>query len=67
MSKSSLFDALNAKKFDKRLTDWNIQEGIITKQDLENHTSQLTDDSANKVELNIKEDAKVVDSSEEAH
>lgn len=67
MSKSSLFDALNAKKFDKRLIDWNIQNGIITKQDLESHTSQLADESANKVDLNLAEELSKDTSEEEAH
>lgn len=67
MKKSGLFDALNAKKFDKRLIDWNLQHGIISEQDLKSYTSNLADESANKVELNLKEEIQSESSEEEAH
>lgn len=67
MSKYSLFDALNAKKFDKRLTDWNVQQGIVTKQEVQSNISQLADDTDNKVDLNIKEDSKKEEVQEDTH
>ncbi|MCH2533043.1 MAG: hypothetical protein MK008_01220 [Bdellovibrionales bacterium] len=67
MKKSGLFDALNAKKFDKRLIDWNLEQGIITEQDLKSYTSELADDTSNKVELNLKDDSHKDSSEEEAH
>tara|TARA_Y100000034_G_C6549413_1_gene237294 strand:+ start:55 stop:237 length:183 start_codon:yes stop_codon:yes gene_type:complete len=43
---STLNKNLDVKKFDTRLIEWNLQNGIITKEELEKHLASLEDSEA---------------------
>lgn len=47
---SRLHKAMQDLKFDKRMFEWNLRNGHITKEELKKHLEQLPDD-ANKVDL----------------
>lgn len=38
-----LHEALDMVKFDKRLVDWNLKQGIISQADYEKHMKSLQD------------------------
>jgi hypothetical protein len=46
----SLAKALNTLKFDKRLTEYNLNKNLLTKEELEKHLQSL-EDVGHKVDL----------------
>ncbi|MCB9026705.1 MAG: hypothetical protein H6625_10335 [Bdellovibrionaceae bacterium] len=53
----SLDRALENLKYDSRMVDWNIQNGLITKVELEKHLNDLKDLSHQTQKLNLKEES----------
>ena len=51
----SLDKALKNLKFDIRMTESNLNSGVISKEDLKAHLSQLPDSAANSEKLNLEE------------
>jgi len=51
----SLDKALKNLKFDVRMIESNINNGVITKEELKTHLSQLADSGANSEKLSIEE------------
>lgn len=39
----SLDKAIKNLKYDKRMVEWNLNNGLLTKEELEKHTQQLPD------------------------
>ena len=46
----SLFKSIKNLKFDKRLTEYNLNKGLLTKEELQKHLETL-DDVGHKVDL----------------
>ncbi len=55
---ADLNQALDTMKFDVRMRDWNMKQGILKKEDLEKHTKAISDSAAScePVTLEDKED-----------
>jgi hypothetical protein len=51
----SLDKALKNLKFDVRMTEFNLNNGVISKEELKNHLTQLPDSGANSEKLSIEE------------
>ncbi len=51
----SLDKALKNLKFDVRMTEFNVNNGVITKDELKAHLSQLPDSGNNSEKLSIEE------------
>jgi hypothetical protein len=51
----SLDKALKNLKFDVRMTEFNIDNGVISKEELKAHLSQLSDSGNNSEKLSIEE------------
>jgi hypothetical protein len=51
----SLDKALKNLKFDVRMTEFNVNNGVITKDELKAHLSQLPDSGGNSEKLSIEE------------
>lgn len=51
----SLDKALKNLKFDVRMTEFNVNNGVITKEELKNHLGQLADSGNNSEKLSIEE------------
>lgn len=51
-----LKDALKEKSFDTRLVDWNIANGVVSKQEYEQHLQNLKDISVNAEALEISDE-----------
>ncbi len=49
-----LHEALQLVKFDKRLIDWHLSQGIITQADVDKFNSSLKDDSERAVVVDIE-------------
>ena len=47
--------ALDNLKFDTRMKDWNIKQGVVTKDDLEKNLKGLKDDAANSEEVTLED------------
>lgn len=50
-----LSKALDSLKFDTRMKDWNLKQGIVTKDDLEKNIKGLKDDAANSEEVTLED------------
>jgi hypothetical protein len=50
-----LSKALENLKFDTRMKDWNVKQGIVTKDDLEKNIKNLKDDAANSEEVTLED------------
>ena len=59
----SLDKAMKNLKYDTRLAEYNLNNGLITKQELEKHLATLPDDSSKSEPLKIEEK----DNSNEQH
>jgi len=46
---------VNTYEFDSRLTEWNLRHNKLTKSDLDQYLKNLSDESANAMNLNIEE------------
>jgi hypothetical protein len=51
----SLDKALKALKFDARMLEFNVDNGVITKDELKAHLASLPDSGNNSEKLNIEE------------
>lgn len=51
----SLDKALKNLKFDVRMTEFNLNNGVVSKEEFNSHLSQLPDSGANSEKLNIEE------------
>jgi len=47
--------ALDNLKFDTRMKDWNIKQGLVTKEDIEKSKQALKDDAANCEEVTLED------------
>ncbi|MGZ6479848.1 MAG: hypothetical protein ACXWQE_11125 [Bdellovibrionales bacterium] len=50
-----LSKALDSLKFDTRMKDWNLKQGIVTKDDLDKNIKGLKDDAANSEEVTLED------------
>jgi hypothetical protein len=50
-----LSKALENLKFDTRMKDWNVKQGIVTKEDLDKNIKNLKDDVANSEEVTLED------------
>lgn len=48
-----LHEALTQAKFDRRLLEWHINQGLITKADIEAHLKSLPDVSAQSIPVDL--------------
>lgn len=55
-TKVDLHEALTQAKFDRRLIEWHINQGTITKADVEAHMKSLPDCSAQSIPIDITAD-----------
>lgn len=51
-----LHEALNQVKFDKRLVDWHLKQGSLTKVDLEKYVKSLPDLAAQSMPLTFEDE-----------
>lgn len=51
-----LHEALQMIKFDKRLLEWNIRQGIITREQVEELMKSIPDSTSHALELDIEAD-----------
>jgi hypothetical protein len=51
-----LHEALQRVKFDKRLIDWHIKQGIITEEEVKKHLQSLNDVAAQSMQLDLEND-----------
>ncbi len=51
----SLDKALKNLKFDVRMTEFNLKNGVITKEELNAHLGQLNDSGNNSEKLSLEE------------
>ena len=51
----SLDKALKNLKFDVRMTEFNLKNGVISKEELNAHLGQLTDSGNNSEKLSLEE------------
>ncbi|MCB0355614.1 MAG: hypothetical protein KDD40_01320 [Bdellovibrionales bacterium] len=49
--------ALANLKFDSRMIDWNIKNGLLTKEELQTYLNSLKDCSGNTVNIDLEEDS----------
>jgi hypothetical protein len=49
--------ALDNLKYDTRMKDWNIKQGLVTKEDIEKNKQGLKDDGANSEEVTLEDKA----------
>lgn len=54
----SLDKALKNLKFDVRMTEFNLNNGVISKEELQAQLSQLPDSGANAEKLDIEENGR---------
>jgi hypothetical protein len=54
----SLDKALKALKFDARMLEFNVNNGVISKEELKAHLDSLPDSGANSEKLNIEENGR---------
>ena len=54
----SLDKALKNLKFDVRMTEYNVNNSVITKEELKNHLTQLPDLAANSEQIDLDEGKK---------
>lgn len=52
----SLDEGMKALKFDARMIEYNLANGIITKEEYEAHLKSLPDDAVKAVPLRIEEE-----------
>ena len=50
--------ALANLKFDSRMIDWNIKNGLLTQEELQTYLSSLQDTADNTISLELEEDKK---------
>ncbi len=55
----NLGKALENLKYDNRMTDWNLSQGIITEKDVESFENSLEDLSGQCVPLNLDSDRRL--------
>ena len=60
----NLDKALDSLKFDSRMVEWNVQNGVITNEQLQTHLSQLKDMSPQIEKLEFNEDSLYDDNEE---
>jgi hypothetical protein len=53
----SLYKEIEKLKYDKRLTDWQIRAGKITREDLNKHLQNLPDSADNVDSLRLSEES----------
>lgn len=53
----SLYKEIEKLKFDKRLTDWHVSHGKISRADFEKHLASLPDSATNVESLRLTEEA----------
>ncbi|GEM_PF-3514182 len=51
----SLSESLKSKKFDIRMLDWNLKNGVITQQEYDQHMAELADNTANSEKLDFED------------
>jgi hypothetical protein len=51
-----LSQALENLKFDVRMRDWNLKQGVVKEKDLQEHTKNLKDIAANAQPLEFQEE-----------
>ncbi len=49
-----LHEALQLVKFDKRLLDWHVRQGIISTAEIENYIKSLPDCAAQSMAIDIE-------------
>jgi hypothetical protein len=54
----SLDKALKNLKFDVRMTEFNLKNGVISKEELNTHLGQLNDSAANSEKLDLEESSR---------
>jgi hypothetical protein len=54
----SLDKALKNLKFDVRMTEFNVDNGVVTKEELTSHLNKLPDSSANSEALDLEENGR---------
>jgi hypothetical protein len=50
-----LHKALENLKFDTRMKDWNVKQGIVTREDIETNSKGLKDQSADCEEVTLED------------
>ncbi len=63
----SLDKALKNLKFDVRMTEFNVNNGVISKEELKAHLSQLPDSGNNSEKLDIEENGRSGSDSSQQH
>ena len=53
----SLDKALKNLKYDVRMTEFNVNNGLISKEELKSHLDQLPDAGANSEKLDIEDNS----------
>jgi len=51
-----LSQALENLKFDVRMRDWNLKQGVLKDKDIEDHTKNLKDIASNSAPLEFQEE-----------
>lgn len=63
----SLDKALKNLKFDVRMTEFNLNNGLISKDELKAHLTQLPDSGANSEKLDLEENSRSNSESSRQH
>lgn len=51
-------------RFDSRMIDWNLKNGLITQSEYETHLNSLKDSAANMTHINLEDDQDYSEESE---
>ena len=54
----NLGKALENLKYDNRMTDWNLKEGIVTEKDIESHNGSLQDLSSQCAPMDLEAESR---------
>lgn len=57
----TLKEAMDEMKFDTRLIETKINQGLLTKEEVQKHLASLEDSAANSVALNLDGEDEVMD------
>jgi hypothetical protein len=57
----SLDKSLKNLKFDVRMSEWNVDNGVVSKEELKAHLAQLPDSGANAEKLDLENESDDID------
>lgn len=54
----SLHEAFSKLKFDRRMKDWNVNEGLVTEKEIHQHLKALEDETDNMEQMTLLQQSK---------